>query len=172
MELGYYLLLPVLAVLAYLWFKWRAAHARLKTEFTRGFNAGMERMLEELDARVATATSQKMAEWKLVEEPRARKDAIRRSISTVTGKVAEQLVPFSADWLFNPRDARFLGSPIDFVVFDGMTKGQVKSIVLVEVKTGKTGTLTLRQRQVQDCVELGEVEFEVLHIKPKKESKE
>ena len=70
---------------------------------------------------------------------KARKDSIARSLSVVSGKVGEQLAPLFPEFLanFNPKDARFLGSPIDFVVFDGLDEGEVKRVVLIEVKTGK-----------------------------------
>ncbi|WP_235280355.1 Holliday junction resolvase-like protein [Thermotoga sp. Mc24] len=39
------------------------------------------------------------------------------------------------------------------MVFGGLGEGNVKKIVFVEVKTGKTGNLTTRERQVRDMVE-------------------
>lgn len=71
----------------------------------------------------------------------ARRDALVRSRNVVSGKVQEHLVPFFPEFLgmFNPRDARFLGSPIDFVVFTGLDEGEeCREVVLVEVKTGKS----------------------------------
>ena len=52
---------------------------------------------------------------------RARHDSIARSRSVVSGKVQEHLAPLFPEFIgqFNPKDARFLGSPLDFVVFDG-----------------------------------------------------
>src|ERR1700733_7722990 len=85
----------------------------------------------------------------------ARQDTLMRSHRVVSGKVQEHLVPFLPEFLdhFNPRDARFLGSPIDFVVFEGLDEGEeCRSIVLVEVKTGKSA-LSKRERQVRDAVE-------------------
>jgi len=34
----------------------------------------------------------------------------------------------------NPKDARFLGTPLDFIVFDGLDEGEVRRIVFVEVR--------------------------------------
>ena len=51
----------------------------------------------------------------------------------------------------NPREARFLGSPVDFVVFDGLETGTVRQVVFVEVKTGGAG-LSERERLVRDAV--------------------
>jgi len=52
----------------------------------------------------------------------ARKDALRRSRATVSGKVGERFAPVFPSFFerFNPRDAKFLGNPVDFVIFDGL----------------------------------------------------
>jgi len=38
---------------------------------------------------------------------------------------------------YNPTDARFLGSPVDFVVFNGLSGDSPEEVVFLEVKTGK-----------------------------------
>lgn len=93
----------------------------------------------------------------------ARRDAINRSSAVVGGKVTEQLTPLLPHFLeeFDPRDARFLGSPIDFVVFSGLDAGHVEEVVLVEVKTGRS-RLTARETQVRRAVDEGRVRFVVL----------
>jgi predicted Holliday junction resolvase-like endonuclease len=35
-------------------------------------------------------------------------------------------------------DIRFLGSPVDLVVFDGLAEGQVRRLIFVEVKSGRS----------------------------------
>src|SRR5260370_41888130 len=72
------------------------------------------------------------------------------------GKVFEQLVAYLPDCGFNPKDARFLGSPVDFVVFDGLSDGALRRVVFIEVKTG-TADLSRRERQVRDAVEARQV---------------
>jgi predicted Holliday junction resolvase-like endonuclease len=64
---------------------------------------------------------------------KARKDSIIRSRSVVSGKVQEHLAPLFPEFIsqFNPKDARFLGSPLDFVVFDGLDEGEVQRVVFV-----------------------------------------
>ena len=99
----------------------------------------------------------------------ARRDALARSRNVVSGKVQEHLVPFFPEFLelFNPRDARFLGSPIDFVVFAGLDEGEeCRDVVLVEVKTGKS-PLSKRERQVRDAVEAGRVSYKLIRIAPR-----
>jgi len=87
-----------------------------------------------------------------------REDAILRSQAVITGRVSEQLLPFLPGFRFNPKDARFLGSPVDFVVFDGLDEGALRRVLFVEVKTGDAD-LSARERQVRDAVLGGAVEW-------------
>jgi predicted Holliday junction resolvase-like endonuclease len=101
--------------------------------------------------------------WKARYTRALRRDAVARSEAVTTGKVSEQLLPFLPEFPFNPRDARFLGSPVDLIVFDGLTDEQVRRVVLVEVKTGNAG-LTSRERLVRDAVRAGRVEWVELRL--------
>ena len=94
-----------------------------------------------------------------------RKDAVERSRSVTAGKVFEQLTPFLPHFPYDPRDARFLGSPIDFVVFDGLDRDRVERVVFVEVKTG-TSRLSDRERRVREAVQAGRVEWREIRIEP------
>ena len=55
--------------------------------------------------------------WK--REKEIRRDAIKKSREILEGRFKEQLVPFLPKFKYNPSDVRFIGSPVDFVVFDG-----------------------------------------------------
>jgi len=103
------------------------------------------------------------------ETKRIRADALRRSAAVVKGKVAEQFVPFTDDFDYNPRDCRFLGSPVDFVVFEGLSEGQLVRVVFIEVKSGKS-SLSRRERQVRDVVDEGEVYWEEVSCGDKHQS--
>lgn len=103
-------------------------------------------------------------EWVKQEERRIRDDAIRRSESVIRGKVVEQVVtPYTPWFKYNPRDARFLGTPIDFIVFNGLTEGVVREVVLIEVKSGAHG-LSGREESIRKCVEDGRVRYEVIKV--------
>jgi predicted Holliday junction resolvase-like endonuclease len=96
--------------------------------------------------------------WKATYTARIRRETLKQSAAVTTGKVYEQLVPLLPGFEFNPRDARFLGSPVDFVVFDGLDEGELRRIVFVEVKTGGA-ELTARERRVREAVISGKVEW-------------
>ncbi len=96
--------------------------------------------------------------WKINYEQSIRQDAIQKSQAVTLGKVTEHFIPYLPDFSYNPKDARFIGSPIDFVVFDGISDGEVRKVVFVEVKTGSSA-LSTRERRVRDAVQSGKVEW-------------
>lgn len=102
-----------------------------------------------------------LEEWRQSSELAIRQDALKRSGSVVLGKVSEHLLPFTTLFPYNPKDARFLGSPIDLIVFDGLDEDDLSSIVFVEVKTGDS-RLTPRQRQIRQAIGEGRVVFREL----------
>lgn len=97
-------------------------------------------------------------QWKRDYEKSIRKDAAAKSQSTLVGKITEHFIPYLPEFSYNPQDARFLGSPIDFIVFDGLSEGALRKIIFIEVKTN-TGSLTVRERQIRDVVNEKAVEW-------------
>jgi predicted Holliday junction resolvase-like endonuclease len=74
------------------------------------------------------------------QEKSIREDAIKRSKSVMLGKMWEQIVPHyrPSDFTFIPSDARFLGSPIDFIVFKGSSESEIEEVIFLEIKTSKS----------------------------------
>ena len=102
-------------------------------------------------------------QWAVEGEAGFRKDAIQRSMAVVTGKVTEHIAPFLPQFKYNPKDARFIGSPIDLVIFDGYSDGEPKGIIFVEVKTGSSG-LSTKERRLRDLIQERVVSWEELHV--------
>jgi len=92
-----------------------------------------------------------------------RKDAIVKSKAVTRGHTAETFIPFGPEFSYDPRDCRFFGAPIDYIIFDGMSSGSCKRLVFVEVKTG-TSKKTKRQNQIKRAIEDGKVEFHTIHL--------
>ena len=61
--------------------------------------------------------------WRSRYLKKVRQDSVRQSQAVISGKVYEQLLPYLPEFPFNPKDVRFLGSPVDLVVFDGLDEG-------------------------------------------------
>jgi predicted Holliday junction resolvase-like endonuclease len=118
----------------------------------------------------------------------ARRDSVQKSRSSLKGQIAEQLAPLLPGFRYLPADARFLGDPIDYVVFSGYTvardgaaagasaagpgggaaaapngAGEGLDVVLLEVKHG-AASLSPFQRLIARAVQEGRVRFEILRI--------
>jgi predicted Holliday junction resolvase-like endonuclease len=95
---------------------------------------------------------------------RARERALDGARATLRGQVSEQIAPLLPEFPWVAADARFLGAPIDYVVFDGVSEDQDEiEVVLVEVKTGRA-RLSRREKRIRDAVEAGRVRFETLRL--------
>jgi len=102
-------------------------------------------------------------QWKVEAEKEIRQDAISKSQSVTMGKMTEHIVPYLPGFGFNPSDARFIGSPIDLIVFDGLDEDCVKKIVFIEIKTGAS-TLSTRERWIRDAVLAKNVEWREVKV--------
>ena len=110
-----------------------------------------------------------LEKWKIEHTDEIRKDSVNRSRSTLKGRISEQMAPLLPEFPFSPADARFIGNPIDFVVFDGYTKakdekGDAISVVLVEVKKGK-GKLSREESLIKKAVEEGRISWKTIILK-------
>ena len=112
------------------------------------------------------------AEKKFMElKEKLRKEILDKSRAGIKGRIGEQIVPFIKQFKYNPSDARFIGSPIDYVIFNGYTelkdnkKRKSITVVFVEVKTGEKASLTYLQRKIKRAIEEKKVKWETIHIK-------
>ncbi len=100
----------------------------------------------------------------------ARRDSLQRSRSSLKGQIAEQMAPLLPGFRYLPADARFIGDPIDYLVFNGYTglrdagaDAAQLEIVFLEVKQGGS-MLSPFQKSIARSVEEGRVRFELLRI--------
>lgn len=102
------------------------------------------------------------------ERERVVKEAISQSRAVLGGKFTEQMAPYLPEFNYDPTEARFIGSPIDLIIFPGLAKGDPEEIVIMEIKTGKTSQLTPQERKIRQLIEDGMVRWELLQ-KPQEE---
>lgn len=88
-----------------------------------------------------------------------REDAIKRSRAVLSGQFSEQLAPFLPNFPYKPTEARFIGKPIDFIVFKGMDDKKIDEVVFVEVKSGSS-TLSTPERRLRDTISDKKVRWE------------
>ena len=104
------------------------------------------------------------------QESSVRKDAAERSRYVLKGKIAEHMVPLFSDvFPFDPSDARFIGAPIDYLIFDGYTavkddkSERPITVILADIKTGNA-TLNKTERKIKEAVEAGRVRWETIRL--------
>lgn len=100
---------------------------------------------------------------------RVRSQALDKSRAVLKGKIGEQMAPILPEFRYNPADARFIGSPVDYIIFDGYSeakdgRGQIRRIVLMDVKTG-AAKLSPIEKKVRDAVDARAIEWETLELK-------
>ena len=99
-----------------------------------------------------------------------QKRSVNTSRAVLKGKMAEQLAPIMPQFEYLPSDAKFLGDPVDYVVFDGYTdlrdgEGRPEDIeiVLIDIKSGGA-RLTKGQVAIAQAIQAGRVRFETVRI--------
>ena len=97
------------------------------------------------------------------ETERARKAAVQQSRAVLGGKFTEQMVPYFPDFKYDPTEVRFIGSPVDMIVFPGLAAGNPEEIVILEVKTGQNVHLTPQQVKIRQLIEEGMVRWDEIH---------
>lgn len=125
------------------------------------------------NGRIKAEYEQYIAELEL-EHQQALTQAQKRSVNTsravLKGKMAEQMAPIMPEFQYLPSDAKFLGDPIDYVVFDGYTdyrdgdgRAEDIEIVLIDIKSGGA-RLTKGQQAIAQAMAEGRVRFETIRI--------
>jgi predicted Holliday junction resolvase-like endonuclease len=104
------------------------------------------------------------------QESSIRKDATDRSRYVLKGKIAEHMIPMYRDvFKYDPSDARFLGAPIDYIIFDGYSavkdsnSDEPITVILADIKTGNA-TLNRTERKIKEAVEQGRVRWETIQL--------
>jgi predicted Holliday junction resolvase-like endonuclease len=168
--LGLVILILFIALinLAYLYLKARNEMAGQAQELYDRWREVDIAYIREEQNRLATADAKlRFEQWLQEKEKEIRQDAIAKSQAVTMGKVTEHFIPFLPEFNYNPQDARFIGSPVDFVVFDGLCEGDLRQVVFIEIKTGGAA-LSKRERWVMAAIQAGRVTWEQVKIRDNK----
>lgn len=119
-------------------------------------NAILEKRCIELESTMDSAIKEAVKE--------ARADSTKRQRSILKGQATEHLAPYINND-YSPKDYKFLGDPIDYIVYDGLSdiktkEDSINKIIFMDIKTGKS-QLNRVQRAIKKCIQEGNVEFKV-----------
>jgi predicted Holliday junction resolvase-like endonuclease len=101
-------------------------------------------------------------------EKTTREDTLKRSRSILRGQASEHLAPFVIENT-NPKDYRFMGNPVDYICYDGLSDvidkvaDEIKTVRFIDIKTGKS-TLNKSQRRIRDAIKANRVSFETINL--------
>lgn len=101
--------------------------------------------------------------------PQLQRLTAEKQRAGIKGKLAEAFAPFLPGFPFKPSECKFIGDPIDYLVFEGLDERDVKSIHFVEVKQG-TSKLSKHQKQIKEIIDKKEdISFEEFRFENQEE---
>lgn len=122
--------------------------------------------LDDFSPEAEKLYQEKVAECKVREkEIREERKAISRRSQTATttiniGFISERIAPLMKDFSFDRNDCRSLFDPIDYIIFEGLSKkNSVSKILFTEIKTGKA-RLNNHQKEIRNLVEHKQVTWD------------
>lgn len=89
-----------------------------------------------------------------------RSDAVTRSRNVVLGHVHEKIAPLLPNFPYSYKDLVFLWKGVDYLVLDGLSKGNLSQIVFLEIKSG-VSSLNKNEQMVRNCVNQKRVSYEI-----------
>lgn len=113
-------------------------------EIQKSLNEALKERLEDLKKRKKLATKKAEITTKAVN----------------VGKNLEKVLPTMRDFKWQLPDSRFLGDPIDLMIFNGLSASKIESISFIEVKSGNA-RLNEHQKSIKDAIEDKRVSFRV-----------
>ncbi len=130
-------------------------------------NQHSQQLRQQLEQSIKQQYEAQLEMWKQQNEQMIRKDAITRSVNTLLGRIGEEFAPLllADKYQVNPKDFRHLGSPVDYIAFKGLSDDNVDpEVIFIEVKSGKSTSLTERERKVRGAIRNGKVRYEVVSL--------
>lgn len=135
--------------------------------------SAQDQSIAQLKLEMEVATENKyqglLAEWKASAEKSIRKKSVESSRNAIKGQLTEQLIPLFPGLNYNPADMRFLGSPIDYIIFQGYTEAKdgpadIQAVIIADIKRGKYANLSGIQEKIKAAVEAGRVYWQTIYI--------
>lgn len=92
-----------------------------------------------------------------------RKLAIKQSKSTTLWYVSEKIAPLLPNFPYSYKDLVFLWKWVDYICFDGLSEGEVKQVVLIEIKTWKS-QLNKNEAMIKTAIDKWKVSRETIRL--------
>jgi predicted Holliday junction resolvase-like endonuclease len=95
---------------------------------------------------------QERFEWEDKKLEEIVKNRLKQSRAVIGGLVSEQMAPLLPGFPFDPGDCRFVGKPVDFIVFRGMAEKNISEVVFLEIKSGSVRNLNDQEKKLKEAI--------------------
>jgi predicted Holliday junction resolvase-like endonuclease len=102
---------------------------------------------------------QEQAEWESHKIEEIVRNRLKASRAVLGGLISEQMAPLLPGFPFDPGDCRFIGKPVDFLVFKGMNAKNISEVIFLEVKSGASKNLNEQEKKLREAVQSGRVKW-------------
>jgi len=102
---------------------------------------------------------QERLEWEGHRLEEIVKKRLKQSRAVLGGLVSEQMAPLLPGFPYDPGDCRFVGKPVDFIVFKGMNEKEISEVVFLEVKSGSGRNLNEQEKKLRDVIQSRKVSW-------------
>lgn len=93
-----------------------------------------------------------------------KKKSVSHSRNSILGEVTEKVTPLLPDFPYHTKDLVFIGKGIDYIVFDGLSRGNLKEIIFLEIKSW-TSQLNKNEAMIKNYLKEYPIKYEILKVK-------
>lgn len=104
--------------------------------------------------------------WKIIKYKTLKNErelSIKKSKSVILWEIYEKVLPFLPNFPYAPRDMTFVWKGIDYIIFDGLSEGNLKKIIFLEVKSGSS-KLNYNEKMIRNIILQNKVEYKEYRI--------
>lgn len=95
--------------------------------------------------------------------PKLKQESVKKSREVLTGHFSEQLAPYLPDFPYSPTECKFIGKPIDLIVFKGLDKKEPSEVIFVEIKS-QDSKLSTVERKLRDVIKDKKIKWEEYRV--------
>lgn len=93
-----------------------------------------------------------------------KKKSVSHSRNSILGEITEKVTPLLPEFPYHTKDLVFIGKGVDYIVFDGLSRGNLKEIIFLEIKSW-TSQLNKNEAMIKTYLKKYPIKYEILKVK-------
>lgn len=89
-----------------------------------------------------------------------RQKAVQKSRSILLGNIHEQIVPLLPEFPYQYKDLVFLGKGVDYIIFNWLSRWELKEIIFLEIKTWWS-QLNKNENMIKTCIQNKNISYKI-----------